>query len=371
MARRERPFGRSWRGALTGIVSSTRSYEDWLRVQLGDAFVPTDLDRKHSHMRESAFSFLRATYWRWAETVLEICPELAAAPAVLAVGDTHLENFGTWRDADGRLVWGVNDHDEAAGMPFVLDVVRLASSALLGRGRRDIDAREICAQIANGYRDGLAAPEPFILDRDYRWLRKLVIVPEKDRSEFWKDLDRLRRHPEPPARFVATLRSAFPEPPEELQVLRRTVGCGSLGRLRLVGVARWRGALLVREAKALTTSAWGRPAGRADGSIRCKEIAAARFRAPDPWFTQQGDVAVRRLSPNNRKIEADHKRLPLLLGADMLWAMGRDLAACHCGNGEQRDPILAWLKDHGRSVLLDAAEKMASAVRTEHLAFSG
>ena len=28
------------------------------------------------------------------------------APQVLSVGDLHLENFGTWRDADGRLVWG-------------------------------------------------------------------------------------------------------------------------------------------------------------------------------------------------------------------------------------------------------------------------
>ena len=53
--------------------------------------------------------------------------------AVLAVGDIHLENFGTWRDADGRLVWGVNDFDEAAEMPYVLDLIRLATSALVAR----------------------------------------------------------------------------------------------------------------------------------------------------------------------------------------------------------------------------------------------
>ena len=55
---------------------------------------------------------------------------------VLAVGDIHLENFGTWRDADGRLVWGVNDFDEAAQMPYVLDLVRLAASALLANPSR-------------------------------------------------------------------------------------------------------------------------------------------------------------------------------------------------------------------------------------------
>jgi hypothetical protein len=56
---------------------------------------------------------------------MDIVPELADAPKVLAVGDIHLENFGTWRDADGRLVWGVNDYDEAADMPYTLDLLRL------------------------------------------------------------------------------------------------------------------------------------------------------------------------------------------------------------------------------------------------------
>ena len=58
---------------------------------------------------------------------------------MLAVGDIHLENFGTWRDADGRLVWGVNDFDEAAEMPYALDLIRLATSALVARQgpRRD------------------------------------------------------------------------------------------------------------------------------------------------------------------------------------------------------------------------------------------
>ena len=120
---------------MADIHQSTKSYEDWLRRQLGRDVVEKDLAQKHEKMRESPFAFLRATYWRWAETVLEICPDTAEAPQVLAVGDIHLENFGTWRDADGRLVWGVNDFDEAAEMPYVLDLIRLATSALVaGKG---------------------------------------------------------------------------------------------------------------------------------------------------------------------------------------------------------------------------------------------
>lgn len=113
--------------------ASIRAYEDWLRDRLRGALVEKDLDRKHEKMKGSAFAFLRATYWRWAETILDLCPELVGAPAVLAVGDTHLENFGTWRDEEGRLIWGANDFDDAAPMPYVLDLVRLAASALLAR----------------------------------------------------------------------------------------------------------------------------------------------------------------------------------------------------------------------------------------------
>jgi len=112
----------------TTIKQSTAAYEHWLKTQLGGELVDDGLKLKHDRMAEEPFPFLRATYWRWAETILDICPDLADAPVVLAVGDIHLENFGTWRDVEGRLVWGVNDFDEAAEMPYALDLVRLATS---------------------------------------------------------------------------------------------------------------------------------------------------------------------------------------------------------------------------------------------------
>ena len=111
-----------------GIVQSVTAYESWLRAQLGSQTVESDIEAKHRKMCLGPFPFLRGTYWRWAETVpdlvKDLTPALAAAPSVLAVGDIHLENFGTWRDAEGRMVWGVNDFDEAADMPYVLDLNR-------------------------------------------------------------------------------------------------------------------------------------------------------------------------------------------------------------------------------------------------------
>src|SRR5262245_49845310 len=136
---------------MSKIGKSVRTYEAWMAKQLGRELVANDIALKHEKMRESSFAFLRATYWRWAETILEVCPNLADATPILAVGDIHVENFGTWRDADGRLVWGVNDFDEAAQMPFAVDLVRLAASALLANaGQR----KEKCEAILEGYARG-------------------------------------------------------------------------------------------------------------------------------------------------------------------------------------------------------------------------
>ncbi|OIJ97170.1 DUF2252 domain-containing protein [Streptomyces colonosanans] len=48
-------------------------------------------------------------------------------------GDLHAENFGTYMDATGRLIFNVNDFDEAYVGPFTWDLKRFAASlALLG-----------------------------------------------------------------------------------------------------------------------------------------------------------------------------------------------------------------------------------------------
>ena len=111
------------------IRTTTAAYERWLgkRVPL----IAADLARKHDAMRADRFSFMRATYYRWAQRWPDVCDDAANAPRVLAVGDLHFDNFGTWRDAEGRLVWGVNDLDEAWRLPFTNDLVRLAVSARL------------------------------------------------------------------------------------------------------------------------------------------------------------------------------------------------------------------------------------------------
>ena len=92
------------------IREATAKYETWLRKDL--RLIDRELKQKHDAMRAELFPFFRATYYRWAQLWPQICDGQRSAPVVLAVGDLHVENFGTWRDSEGRLVWGINDFDE-------------------------------------------------------------------------------------------------------------------------------------------------------------------------------------------------------------------------------------------------------------------
>jgi uncharacterized protein (DUF2252 family) len=116
------------------IHAASRSYEAWLSRHT--SVVRADLRLKHTRMAESPFVFLRATFYRWLQCWPEVCPRLLDAPRVLAVGDLHVENFGTWRDQEGRLIWGGQRVDEACVLPYTQDLVRLAASAMLARNRQ-------------------------------------------------------------------------------------------------------------------------------------------------------------------------------------------------------------------------------------------
>jgi len=345
---------------MANIKQSVHAYESWMREELGSEMVEKDLTRKHAKLGESPFVFLRGTFWRWAETILDVCPDLAQAPIALIVGDIHLENFGTWRDDDGRLVWGVNDFDESAEMPFAIDLVRLATSALLAKPDRAMTAHEICAATLEGYRQGLGAPKAIVLDRDWAWLRQLVVVSEKARAKFWDKIDKADYKPAP-RRYVEALVSAMPEANLQIRTAPRTAGTGSLGRPRWIGVTEWRGAPVVREVKVILASAWP-PGQRCTGeeqAMRNDAIARGKFRANDPWYRLKDNLLVRRLSPNNRKLEAEGGSIDLLT-PDMLRAMGLELANVHLGTGNHRSAIQHDL-EHRKGDWLVANAKLAAA----------
>src|SRR5947209_17132605 len=158
------------------FLEATADYERWLGGHL--PIVGDDLRAKHRLMAQGYFPFLRATFYRWMQLWPVRCPDLAQAPAVLAVGDIHLENYGTWRDREGRLAWGVNDFDEADPLPYTLDLVRLAASMLGARvdGRVTVKPRLGCAALILGYQEWLMrGGRPFVLAADKpKWLWALA-----------------------------------------------------------------------------------------------------------------------------------------------------------------------------------------------------
>lgn len=355
---------------MTGIQASVSRYEDWLRTRIGADFVEADLQAKHRKMRGDAFAFLRATYWRWAETILGLCPDLADAAPVLAIGDIHLENFGTWRDDEGRLVWGVNDFDEAAVMPWPLDLVRLAASALLARGKEGPAAQDICAPILEGFEAGLVSPAPIILERDWKWLRQAVLLPEAERAAFWAKYDALRPSPPPPVHEKALLEVLPPGHATPI-FAPRTAGTGSLGRPRFVARAEWRGGPVLRESKALVPSGWRLAQAPADSTIRAEAVATGRFRAPDPHYRlMEGSIITRRLSPNSRKIEVRNAAAELL-SPEMLRAMGQEIANCQAGDAARWPGVREDLRTRPKGWLHQAAKAAAQAVEREQKEFAG
>jgi uncharacterized protein (DUF2252 family) len=133
------------------IREATRSYETWMKKC--STVVDADLREKHNQMKDDLFLFFRGTYYRWAQTFPEACPSLKQTPEVLACGDLHVGSFGTWRDVEGRLSWGVDDFDESFPLPFTNDLVRLATSVkiLSDSGRLTIKLKEGCEAVLDGY----------------------------------------------------------------------------------------------------------------------------------------------------------------------------------------------------------------------------
>ena len=69
-------------------------------------------------------------------------------------GDLHAENFGTYMDSDGRLVFDVNDFDEAYIGHFTWDLQRFAASLALMGWRKALpepDVRALVGRYLRGY----------------------------------------------------------------------------------------------------------------------------------------------------------------------------------------------------------------------------
>jgi Uncharacterized protein conserved in bacteria (DUF2252) len=349
------------------VVKATRQFEDWLghRTDL----VKKDLRLKHTNMKAAVFPFLRATFYRWAQIWPTVCPELAKAPTVLAVGDLHVENFGTWRDIEGRLIWGVNDFDEAHPLAYANDLVRLAVSAHLAAeaGHLPLKHKDICDAVVVGYREGMGeGGRPFVLEEDHSWLRDIAESELRDPVHFWAKMDGLETvDGDVPISAIDALEHLMPAGNLSYRLAHRVAGLGSLGHARYVAIAQWSGGRIAREAKALVSSAcyWAE-GGKGVPEILYQTIVTRAVRCLDPFVQLRGRWITRRLSPHCSRIELATLKAE---GQEMrlLRAMGWETANIHLGTRNARKPILRHLEKQKGRWLHIASLKMFDAVQAD------
>jgi Uncharacterized protein conserved in bacteria (DUF2252) len=340
------------------VVEATAAYEQWLGTKL--PIVAADLERKHRLMRRDAFSFLRATYYRFVELLPSAVPELGEAPSVAGVGDLHVENFGTWRDAEGRLAWGVNDFDEADVVPYTADLARLATSAVLAcrTERLRFDERGAASAVLAGYTRGIdEGAGPFVLAERRRWLAALVRPVLRDERTYWRAIEAGAKVEQPlPKAAQELLDAAAPGPGWGYVVRVRVAGVGSLGRPRFAVVGEWQGSLAGRELKQLPP-----PATRFIG--RRPKSKPARVRDNDPSAHEGDGWLVHRLSPDDVKIELASLD-PRHVDRRLLAAMGRETARIHL-QSRVADAISGDLAARKKNWLEAAALRLADAVEVD------
>jgi uncharacterized protein (DUF2252 family) len=105
---------------------------------------------RYSRMAASPFAFLRGSAQVMAH-------DLATTPTtgleVMLCGDAHIANFGLFASPERRLVFDLNDFDEACHGSFEWDVKRFAASIIVAGRERGLGAAETTALVIAAMRD--------------------------------------------------------------------------------------------------------------------------------------------------------------------------------------------------------------------------
>src|SRR3984957_2788931 len=367
--RRRKPRPKVKMNPTRNIVQSTLGFETWLRGHV--TVRETDLEVKHQYMADDIFMFFRATFYRWCERWYAACPSLANAEQVYAVGDLHVQNFGSWRDGHARLIWGVNDYDEVATMSFAADLVRLIMSAELASEATpalDLTLTEISEYVRDGYLAGLKdAPAPFVLERRHAWLLRLIRAALKEPKFFWRRWLREKTQPttedQIPPPLVARLRQAMPKDvPIEFREMKKgvTKGLGSLGHPRFFAYTEYHGGPVAMEGKSVAPSAVAWATGKSTKEVHVDRLLKGPGRPSTPHTsTHEGwlvrpvmsdcgriDLAELRLEETVQQINFDQERL--------LFSMG-----CETANLHQLSKSREELNERLKSVKVGALKQAA------------
>jgi uncharacterized protein (DUF2252 family) len=146
---------------------------------LSDAFAPlieadpSAFRRKFRKMAADPFAFYRGSAPLYYADIVQLEDPWAdeRTSRVWIQGDLHAENYGTYMDAAGVLVFDVNDFDEAYVGHFTWDLRRMAASlALLGFGKAlsDKTIDQLIRTYACAYADQVKAFNTGERDEEFR-----------------------------------------------------------------------------------------------------------------------------------------------------------------------------------------------------------
>lgn len=349
------------------VTPLTAEYESWIARHT--KVNAKDIAAKHAKLSEDPLSFLRGTYYLWSKRYPVLVPELQSAPRVNSVGDLHVGNFGTWKDARGRRAWGINDFDEAARLPYTNDLVRLLVSAKLLKGQSDLSVglKEATKLVLEGYEDSLKVQgRPFLLEEHAR-LERILKAQSPEPTDFWRQLKSritIVDVAEVPTNARSSMLALLPDGAKDIRYGTRQAGVGSLGRPRLVAFGEQGDKPVAAEAKAVLPPATDFVEGKVGGSSYSLDIMRAAIRAQDAGITIGDGWVTRRLSPSRIKLElgklksAQDERL-------ILYSMGFETGNVHAGTPSARTQLLADLSQRRGNWLTDAVEAMTRSTEQD------
>ena len=166
-------------GALGDLGRDGDARQQQIVEVLVDAFEdlidadPKAFRRKFRKMAADPFAFYRGSACLFYADVAELEDRWAdeRTSRVWIQGDLHAENYGTYMDAAGILVFDVNDFDEAYLGHFTWDLKRMAASlALLGfsKALSDETIREMIGTYASAYIEQVRAFHTGDKDDEFR-----------------------------------------------------------------------------------------------------------------------------------------------------------------------------------------------------------
>ena len=348
------------------IHQATTSFEKWTRECT--PVIESDFRFKHERMRTTLFYFFRGTFYRWTQLFPEICGGLFRAPKLLAVGDLHVGSFGTWRDFEGRLNWGIDDFDDSFPLPYTNDLVRLAASVRIAIDGENLSVgfKDGCDIILEAYRQSLRdGGKPFVLAEAASHMEKLGIERIKPPKGFWDKLNHLPTVPKGHDLHVKpVLQEALPKPIRDFKIVHRRAGMGSLGQPRFVAIGECEGGFVAREAKKMVPSACRWPQDRKSLDPYYQQIMSNAVRSPDPFQCILKGWVIRRLSPDSNPIEITE--LPRQRDDELLLhAMGEETANVHLGSKRKIRAVLRHLQRQKANWLRSAAKDLAKAIEKD------